>query len=388
MNMMKKRFLVLVLIITMLICGIPCGAWAAPSGFETGMRSAILIDGQTGRVLFSKNVHESLPPASITKIMTMLLAVEAIEQGKVKLTDQVVASEEAYKIGGSEIWLEPNEMMSLEDILAAIAVHSANDACVAAAEHIYGTEEAFLAAMNKKAKALGLKDTYFLNTNGLPEESGKHVMSAYDIAVLSVEAMKHPLFKKFSTQKEVFLRDGENHFYNRNQLIATYPGANGIKTGWTVEAGYCLSASAVKNNLHLISVVMGGSEPKSHFKESRRLLNYGFANYMAQPVINQGEKVESARVFKGKDELVDVQAKDNLFVVVEKGEEVKTNKKVQLNEEIVAPIKKGDKLGQLKVYQAGKLVGEVDLIAAYDVEKGNPWHVFKRIVKKWFQVKA
>jgi len=378
-----KKIVAIGLVLCLVLGAVPV-AYAA--GIETTAKSAILIDGQSGQVLYEKAAHQPLPMASITKIMTLLLAVEAVEQGKVNLDDDVVASEEAYNLGGSEIWLEPGETMKLETLMLAIAVHSANDACIAIAEHIAGSTDAFVEMMNARAKELGLKDTKFANPHGLSEKD--HYMSAYDIAMLSKEAMQHELFRKMIATQELKLkrRNSENHFYSRNKLLFTYKGADGVKTGFTDDAGYCLAASATRNNLRLIAVVMNAGGSGAHFRECTKLLNYGFANYTAKEIIKKGDTVKVAKVCKGKDETVALVAKDSLYVMVKKGEDEKFRQKLRLTKEIVAPFNQGAKFGELIVYRGDKPVGKIDVVAAEGVEKGTLFTLYHRMFKDWFQL--
>ena len=243
----------------------------------------MLIDADTGEVLFEQDAHKELPPASVTKIMTMLLALEAVEDGKVKLSDEVVVSERAASMGGSQMYMEAGEVHTLEELLSGIAIVSANDACVAVSEYIAGSEEVFVEKMNKRAQELGMRDTHFVNTNGLPVTD--HYTSAYDIAVMSRLLLQHEETQKWFTTWQTTIKVGlpgkEKEFglTNTNKLIKQYPGANGIKTGFTQEAGYCLSASATKENTTLIAVVLGAQTSGIRFSEVSKLLNYGFANY-------------------------------------------------------------------------------------------------------------
>ncbi|HHY46665.1 MAG TPA: D-alanyl-D-alanine carboxypeptidase, partial [Firmicutes bacterium] len=251
--------------------------------------SAILIEATSGRVLYEKDAHAKRPPASITKIMTMLLAMEAIQQGKIKLEDKVIASERASLQGGSQIWLEVGEEMSLADLLKAIAVVSANDASVAVAEHIAGAEEIFVDMMNRRAAELGMKDTHFVNATGLPAPG--HLTSAYDIAVMSRELVKHPKVHEWFTIWIDYLRSGKNILVNTNRLIKDYKGCDGLKTGYTEEAGYCLAATASRDGLRLIAVVLGLPDSKVRFQETAKLLDYGFRYFVGVPVAKRDQVI-------------------------------------------------------------------------------------------------
>lgn len=353
--------------------------------FDINAKSAILIDAGSGKIIYEKNVHEKLPPASVTKIMTMLLAMEALEAKKISLEDKVVISEKAASMGGSQLYLEPGEEKTVEQLLKGIAVASANDACVALGEYIAGSEELFVNRMNERAKELGMNDTQFRNTNGLPEEG--HYTSAYDIAIMSRELLKYPKIHDWltiwmSTMKVGKRKQSTLELTNTNKLIKTYPGANGIKTGFTQEARYCLSASATRNNFTLIAVVLGSPTSKIRFAEAKKLLDYGFAVYNSVLVAQKGEIVEKINVEKGKDEKVNVIAKNELKVLVRKGEENSIKKEIILPKTIKAPFTKNQKIGEIIVYNSeGKEVGKVDLVTEVSVEKASFINIFGKILK-------
>ncbi|AVX20333.1 MULTISPECIES: D-alanyl-D-alanine carboxypeptidase family protein [Carboxydocella] len=333
---------------------------------ETTAQSAVLMEANSGQILYEKNMHQALPPASVTKIMTLLVAVEAVEQGKVKLEDRIKASENAAGMGGSQIYLEPGEEMTLKDLLISIAVGSANDACVAVAEHVAGSHEAFVEMMNQKLKDLGLKDSKFVNAYGLPAEG--HVASAYDLAMILREGMKHPLFRELTSIKEYDLRGGEFKLYNTNKLLWWYNGADTGKTGWTTEAKYCLASSAQRDGLRLIAVVMATPEPRSHFRESIKLYNYGFARYKAVNISQAGQVQGVIPVSKGQVKQVKAVSQEPVVMVVEKGQEKKVTYKVEIPARVQAPIKKGQKIGKLIIMFEGQPVKIVDLVAAREVE--------------------
>ncbi|MEW6423431.1 MAG: D-alanyl-D-alanine carboxypeptidase family protein [Bacillota bacterium] len=346
---------------------------------ETTAESAVIMEAHTGKLLFAKEPDKELPMASVTKIMTLLLAVEAVEKGKFKLTDRVVASENAWEMGGSQIYLEPGEEMSLEEILLAVAVGSANDASVALAEHIAGTEEVFVQAMNQRVKELGLKHTHFANCTGLPAEG--HYTSAYDMAVILRECLKYPLFKKLSSVYEYDLRGGKFKLWNTNKLLKWYPVVDAGKTGWTNEARYCLASSGEKDGLRLIVVVLGSSEPKSHFRESIKLYKYGFARYKALVMAEKGSKVKSVKVGKGVVNQVDVVTADRVTVVTPKGEEQGFTTRVELPEQVAAPVTKGQQLGAYKVFKNGQEVQSVPLLAGHDVPKATLWQQITKVFR-------
>ncbi|HBV89097.1 MAG TPA: D-alanyl-D-alanine carboxypeptidase [Desulfosporosinus sp.] len=349
---------------------------------ETDAASAILMDAVSGRILYEKESHKELAPASVTKIMTLLIAADAVAQEKVKLTDTVTASENACKLGGSQIYLEPGETFSLEQMLIAIAVGSANDGCVAVAEHINGTHEAFVEDMNRKAQELGLKNTHFVNAYGLPAEG--HYTSAYDLAVISREALKYPLIRKLTSIKEYDLREGKFKLYNTNKLLWWYPGADGLKTGWTNEARYCLASTVERNGLRLICVVMGVPQVRGHFAESMKIYNYGFAKYEFKQFAPAEQKQGVVKVRKGvEDEIVAV-TEIALGATVEKGKDKNFWVETKLNPEISAPVEKGQTLGQVLLYQNDQLQATVKLIADHGVARAGLVDQLTRTIKGVF----
>lgn len=349
---------------------------------ETEAASAILMDASSGQILYEKESHKELPPASVTKIMTLLVAAEAVESGKVKLTDKVTASENASKLGGSQIYLEPGESFTLEQMLIAIAVGSANDGCVAVAEHITGTHEAFVAEMNRKAQDLGLKNTHFANAYGLPAEG--HYTSAYDLALISKEALKYPLIKKLTNIKEYDLRDGKFKLWNTNKLLWWYPGADGFKTGWTNEAKYCLASTVERDGLRLICVVMGVPQVRGHFAESMKIFNYGFAKYAYKQFAPVDQKQGVVAVRKGVEDQVSAITEKPLGVTVEKGNDKKFWVETKLNPEISAPIEKGQKLGEVLLYSQDELQASVNLIAEQSVSRAGLSQQLTRTLKNVF----
>ncbi len=370
----NQALLALVLTVLLVVGGMSQGGAApaarspAGSGLETTAASAVLMDGN-GNVLYEKDPHTPLPPASVTKVMTMLLAVEAVEQGRVKLTDRISTSENAWHQGGSQIWLEPGEVMTAREIMTAVAVVSANDAAVAVMEHIYGSETAAVDAMNKRAEELGLKNTHFTNVNGLP--AANHTMSAYDTALIAREALKHPLYIELCGIKEHWLRDGKNWLVNTNKLLWWYKGADGLKTGWTEEAKYCFVGTAKRDNLRLIAVVFATPEPRSHLRESMKLLDWGFANYAAVPIIDKGSVAERLKVSKGMAKEVELVAADELNLIIPKGQTKNIQKKVVTVGAVKAPVAQGQKCGELVALRDGKELGKVDLVAAGPVPKAG-----------------
>lgn len=346
-------------------------------------RSAILLDADTGTVLYEKNSDESLPPASVTKIMTMLLIMEALDQGKISLDDSVRISEHAASMGGSQIYLEPGETMVLRDLLKAVAVGSANDASVALAEHISGTEEAFVARMNERAAELGMKNTHFRNTNGLPADD--HRTTARDIAIMSRELLKHKGITEFTRIYEDYLRkDSKNPFWlvNTNRMVKFYDGMDGLKTGFTAEAKYCLSATAQRGNFRVIAVVMGEPTPKARNREVTRMLDYAFSQYQNHVVYRKGDAITRLKVDKGLRNQIEVRSPQQFSILIKKGEKADQYTKRVEWEKLKAPIKKGQRLGRVVMEKDGKTVSEMELRSARDIPRAGTWTLLKRTVKK------
>lgn len=305
--------------------------------------AAILIEQSTGQVLYSHNSHEQLRPASVTKIMSILLIMEQIDNGNLSYTDPISCSETARSMGGSQIWLDPRETLTVDEMLKAICVVSANDCVVAMAEHIAGSEEAFVQMMNDKAKELGMNDTTFKNCHGIDEDG--HLTSAYDIALMSRELLtKHPNITKYTTIWMDTLRDGKSQLVNTNKLIKTYRGITGLKTGSTSLALYNLSASATRDNLSLIAVIMKAPSTKIRFSEAQKLLDYGFNKFSFKSFGNKNDVIQTVIVNKGVIKNVDIVLEKNSGTLIEKGKEGQISQSVEINNNIEAPIKKGDKL--------------------------------------------
>lgn len=351
-------------------------------------KSAILIDADTGTVIFEKKSHEKLPPASITKIMTMLLTMEAIDGGKLKLTDKVTASEYASSMGGSQIFLEPGEQMTVEELLKGVAMASGNDASVALAEKIGGTEKNFVKMMNNRAKELGLQDTHFENCNGLPADN--HYSSAHDIAMISRELLKYENITKYTGSYQDYLRQNtEKPFWlvNTNKLVRFYSGADGLKTGYTSEAKFCLAATAKRDGLRLIAVVLGEPNTKTRNSEVSAMFDYAFSQYAIQPIYKQGEVIGKVKVQKGEAANIELAASRLMSVLVKKGSEPGSiSQKLEIPEKIKAPIKEGQVIGKLVVYQDGKPITEFELKAASSIDKAGWWTLFKRTTSQLFFV--
>ncbi|CAN7338915.1 D-alanyl-D-alanine carboxypeptidase family protein [Rossellomorea sp. LjRoot5] len=343
-------------------------------------KSAILIERDTGAVLYEKNSHEKLAPASMTKIMTMTLIMEALEKGQIKWDDKVRASEYAASMGGSQIFLEPGESMSVEEMLKGIAIGSANDASVAMAEHIAGSEEAFVEKMNKKVKELGLKETNFKNPTGLPSKD--HYSSAHDMSMMAKELLKYDGITKFTGSYESYLREGSDKKFwlvNTNKLVRFYDGVDGLKTGFTNEAKYCLTATAKKDNMRVIAVVFGAPTPKERNNEVSKMLDYAFNQYSTKPLFKKGDSLAKVKVSKGKENKVDAVTDEPISLLTQKGEKLDgIQQKIILSKDLKAPIKKGDKVGTVVVMNKGKKVVVSTLVAKKNVNEASWWELYKK----------
>ena len=344
-------------------------------------RSAILIEADTGQVLYELNADEALPPASVTKVMTMLLVMEAIDSGKCSLSDMVQVSEYAASMGGSQIFLSPGESMSVEDLLKSVTVASANDAAVALAEFIAGSEESFVARMNQRAAELGLNATHFENTNGLDDTTQNHVTSARDIAIMSAELLRHPKILDYSSIWQDTIRNGAFTLSNTNRLIRFYNGANGLKTGSTSKAKFCISASAKRDGMQLIAVIMASPSRDARNESAKKLLDYGFANYSYTRF--ESSSAGEVRVLCGKGETVDT-CYDTFSAVVPKGGKIEQI--INLPPEVSAPVEKDDILGTVEYRCDGELVGCVDIKASSNVERLGYFDILARIFKKFLMI--
>ncbi|HWP95872.1 MAG TPA: D-alanyl-D-alanine carboxypeptidase family protein [Syntrophomonadaceae bacterium] len=350
---------------------------AAQDALDLKAESYVLMDADSGKLLIAKNENKRLPPASMTKLMTLILAAEDLEKGKAQLKDKVNTSENAWKMGGSQVYLEPGEQMSLEDMLIAIAVGSANDSCVAVAEYLEGSHQSFVQRMNQKASELGLKDTHFVNAYGLPAEG--HYTSAYDMAVMGRYALSFPKILEYTSIKEYNLRQGKFKLYNTNKLLWWYQGADGFKTGWTDEAKHCLVATAKRDGLRLISVIMGTPEANGHLRESMQLLNYGFARYSFQNFFDQGNVCGVVQIGKGVEDSVEVVAEENVGCIIPKGDEKKVSYEKQVVPYVNAPVQEGQILGAIKIYRQGELDKTVNLVAARGVSRSSLWREIMKL---------
>jgi D-alanyl-D-alanine carboxypeptidase (penicillin-binding protein 5/6) len=345
-------------------------------------KSAILIEATTGEILFQKNVHEKLAPASMTKIMSMLLFIEALEKGLMKWDEYITISEKAAGMGGSQIFLEPNEKMSITDLFKGVAIASANDATYALAERVAGTEEAFVNKMNKRLKELGLKNSYFKNSTGLDEAN--HYSTAYDMAMMAKELVNHDKVLEFTSKYEDYLRvntDEKFWLVNTNRLVRFYPGVDGLKTGYTTEAGYCLTATIEKNNMRLIAVVMGEPESSTRNAEVSRMLDYGFNQYEVERILSKNTDLGSVRIDKGSPELVGIRPVQNINVLNKKGEDKKeVTYQIKLDK-IKAPIKIGDKVGTLTIIENNKELMKINITVKEEVKKARFFTLYLRHIK-------
>ena len=350
---------------------------------DVGGKSALLMDVETGTVLYEKNAHEKLSPASVTKVMTMLLIMEAIDSGKISWNDTVTASESAAAKGGSQIYLKVGETMSVTDMLKSIAVSSANDCACAMAEHIAGSEAAFVEMMNRRAKELGMNDTNFVNCTGLDDGDAavNHKTSAYDIAIMSRELLKnHPDIKKFTTIWMDTVRDGAFGLSNTNKLVRFYSGCTGLKTGFTSGAGYCLSASAQRDGMELIAVVMGCETSNIRTAACKGMLDYGFANFaLVTPTLEDAPQVP---VTLGTSDTVNLVPEGTAGLLIDKAQKGSITTETSIEESVSAPVAKGQKLGQMTVKSGDTVLAQIPLIAKEDVPRLTWWDLFLQVLRQ------
>ena len=373
-----KRLGILLAIVLLL------GTLAAPAratDLQVAGKSALLMDIATGTVIYENNAHEKLAPASVTKVMTLLLIMEAIDSGRIRWEDTVTASEAAAAKGGSQIFLKAGETMSVSDMVKSIAVSSANDCACAMAEHIAGSETAFVEKMNARAAQLGMEDTHFVNCTGLDdgEDAASHLTSAYDIAVMSRELMKnHPDITKFTTIWMDTVRGGSFGLANTNKLVRFYPGATGLKTGFTSAAGYCLSATAQREGLGLIAVVMGAETSQERFNSCKQMLDYGFASFcLAKPQLPAENTV---RVKLGTATQVKAVPAESIELLIDKSQQSSITTEVTLQEELTAPISEGERLGMLVVKSGEHILAQVPMVAESAVTRLSFWDIFAKVL--------
>ena len=361
--MLKRLFAVLLAVVIIGASAVSAGALGEG---DISAPAAVLMDADTGKILYEKNAHEQRACASITKVMTLTLVMEAVDSGKIHMDDVVTASAHAASMGGSDIWLEEGEQMTVDDMIKATAVASANDAAVALAEFICGTEDDFVAAMNEKAKALGMDDTTFMNCNGLDEEG--HITSAYDVALMSRELIKHEKIFDYTNIWLDSLRGGETQIVNTNKLLRSYDGITGLKTGTTGEAGACISATAERNGLSLIGVVLGADSGKERFRDAATLLDYGFANFESKE-LRLEEELAPITVEGGMEDEVSISCEGVTGLTVPKGEGKGITQTVDIPESLTAPVRKGDVVGRVVFTLNGEELASFDVTANDDVEE-------------------
>lgn len=378
---MKKILAILLCIVVML--QLPVTAFAnddKKKDDKINAKSVCLMALDTGEVLYAENEYEELSPASVTKIMSLLLVLEALDSGKIKLTDKVTASKEAVAMGGSQIWLEVGEVMTVEELLKAVIIASANDACTALGEYVAGSDVAFVKMMNDKAKSLGLKHTNFENCTGLDDTVKAHYSCAFDLAVISCEVMKHPLITKYSTIWLDNLRGGKTELNNTNKLVKSYNGITGLKTGTTSNAGFCVSATASRDGLNLVAVVLGSDTSEHRFDTASYLLDTGFANYSCVNINVDKKKIKPVKVKNGKEKEINPVYDRNIKLIIPKGSDNLTYK-YKIKKEVKAPIKKEDKLGKIEVISNDKKIKSIPLYSDKVVETVNFNYIFLKIFK-------
>lgn len=353
---------------------------AMPS-LNSDAKSLILIEASTGKVLYESNADEALPPASVTKIMTLLLVMEAIDRGELKWTDMVTVSEAAAKMGGSQVYLEVGEQLNVEEMVKSVVIASANDAALALAEAIAGTEDAFVVKMNERAQQLGMNNTNFENTNGLDDTTQNHVTSARDIAIMSAELISHPKILEYTTIWQDSIRNGAFVLNNTNRLIRYYPGTNGLKTGSTAKAGFCISASAKREGMQLIAVVMGASTRDGRNETAKQLLNWGFANYASVTVENETPYKIATQYGKEKSVLADYEP---FNLIIEKNKVTSVVRSVNLPQNIDAPVKLGEKVGELICKVDDAIIAKQPIVAVTAVEQNTYGSVLVQLLKKYF----
>ena len=358
-------------------------AAAVGTTLEIKAKSAVLLEPNTGKILYEQNADEKLPPASITKIMSLLLVMEALERGDFDLETTVTASEHACSMGGSQIWLEPGETMSVDDLLRATVIASDNDACTALGELIAGSEEGFVALMNERAKELGMNSTTFKNCTGLDAEG--HLTTAGDVAIMSGELIKHEKIKDYSTVWMDSLRDGKSELVNTNKLVRFYKGTTGLKTGTTSIAKYCLSATAERDGLSLVAVIMAGETSQDRFEGAKKLLDYGFANYSFTK-INAELKEKQTPILNGENKNVKVKADGDISLLMPKSTKNNITRTVEWQKNLTAPIKKGQTVGYVNIFNGEENIGRIPIAATENAKKRDFWLSCYYIFKNLFRI--
>ena len=375
-----KKIISILLSAVLLLCVLPA---VRAEGLDVPAPSAILMDAATGTVLYEKNADEKLPPASVTKIMTLLLVMEALDSGRIGWDDMVTASEAAAAKGGSQVYLEVGEQMSMDEMLKSVVVSSANDCATALAEHVAGSEAAFVEKMNVRAAELGMENTHFVNCTGLDdgENASEHLTTARDIAIMSRELLTHEEIKKYTTIWMDTVRNGQFGLSNTNKLVRFYEGTTGLKTGYTSTAGHCLSASAERDGMELIAVVLHCESSTDRFRSAKALLDYGFANY-ALADTRPEEPLQPIRVILGEESTLTPVLQQTAPILIEKGELAGITKTVTLCQEVEAPVEAGQQLGTLTLATSTRTLAEIPIIAPQSVEKLTLWELAARLLKR------
>ncbi len=372
-----------ILILLLLLISIPLVKAEEAEDLAPNAKSAIMIEASTGEILFQKNKDEKLAPASMTKMMSMLLIMEEIENGNLKWNEMITTSEKASSMGGSQIFLKVGEKMTVEDLLKGVAIASGNDAVVALAERVSGSEEQFVKRMNIRAKDLGLKNTNFINATGLTADN--HYSSAYDMSLIAKELVKHEKILEFTSTYEDYLRkDTKSPFWlvNTNRLVRFKEGVDGLKTGFTDEAGYCLTATMKKDNMRLITVVMKEENTSKRSADTTKMLDYGFNIYMVQTILDEKTTIEKKKVELGKTLTTEIVPKENITILNKKSDDQKNiTYKTNINK-IIAPVKKGDKVGTIDIIEDNNIISTIDATVKEDISKANILTIYLRNIKE------
>jgi len=371
-----KRVISLILVLSFVL-SFPICANAAENK-KINVKSSILMSLDTGDVIKQNNAYEHLSPASVTKLMSILLILEAIDSGKIKLTDEVAATENAVSKGGSQIWLEVGEKMTVNDLFKAVVIASANDACTLLGEYVAGSDSAFVDMMNKRVETLGLKNSHFENCTGLDDEVTNHYSCAYDLAVIAKEVMKHKLILKYSTVWLDSLRNGKTELNNTNKMINKYNGMTGLKTGTTSNAGFCLCATATRDGISFVSVVLGAQTSDERFALTQELLDYGFANYKLDNIKIDNSKLKTVKVKNGVDKSITPKCELNKKLLLPKNSD-KITYEYSFLDEVKAPVKKGDKLGVITVYSGNKKISSIELKSDKNIKSVTFLYIFKKM---------
>ncbi len=371
-----KRVISLILVLSFVLSFPICAN--AEENKKSNVKLSILMSLDTGDVIKQNNAYEHLSPASVTKLMSILLILEAIDSGKIKLTDEVAATENAVSKGGSQIWLEVGEKMTVNDLFKAVVIASANDACTLLGEYVAGSDSAFVDMMNKRVETLGLKNSHFENCTGLDDEVTNHYSCAYDLAVIAKEVMKHKLILKYSTVWLDSLRNGKTELNNTNKMINKYNGMTGLKTGTTSNAGFCLCATATRDGISFVSVVLGAQTSDERFALTQELLDYGFANYKLDNIKIDNSKLKTVKVKNGVDKSITPKCELNKKLLLPKNSD-KITYEYSFLDEVKAPVKKGDKLGVITVYSGNKKISSIELKSDKNIKSVTFLYIFKKM---------